>query len=190
MLDISARFARAAAIATAAFAFALLGGCASSVTRQEGAPAPHRLAAEQRLKPATLTVTPGVKASLDGNIKFNPDSLLNMINRRLELSGLTADNATHSIEVVIKDVRVRSTAAAVIFGFMAGDDRIVGDVYLNDTSGRMLDRFEVSASYALGGWAGGQDDMRMSWLYEEFSKVLITELKGETAATGTRAPGR
>jgi hypothetical protein len=99
---------------------------------------------------------------------------------------MKSDVATLSIDIVIKDVRVRSTAAAVLFGFMAGDDRIVGDVELKNASGRILDRFEISASYALGGWAGGQDDMRLNWLYEEFSKVLISELKGAAAKTGSR----
>lgn len=190
MLDISARFGRATAVALTVFSFGQLGGCASGVARQEGSAAPHRIAAEQKVKPVSLTVTPGVKASLDDNIKFNPDTLLSMINRRLELNGMIADQGTLSIEIVIKDVRVRSTAVAVLFGFMAGDDRIVGDIFLKDASGRMLDRFEVSASYALGGWAGGQDDMRMSWLYEEFSKVLIAELMGGADKPGSQGQGR
>lgn len=166
----------------------LCSGCASGVTRPDGAAASHRLAADQKVTSATLTVTQGVKASLDDNIKFNPDMLLDMINRRLELNGIKADKAPLSLDIVIKDVRVRSTAAAIVFGFMAGDDRIVGDVYLKDSSGRILDRFEVSASYALGGWAGGQDGMRMSWLYEEFSKVLVSELKSGAVASANQAP--
>jgi len=188
MFDFSRCAARLLGIAFAVSAVGLLGGCASGVTRPEGAAASHRLAADQRVKAATLKVTPEVKASLDDNIKFNPDMLADMINRRLELNGIKADKATLSIEIVIKDVRVRSTAAAVLFGFMAGDDRIVGDVYLMDGPRKILDRFEVSASYALGGWAGGQDGMRMNWLYEEFSKVLVGELKGGPVATGNQAP--
>jgi len=153
-------------------------GCASGVTRETGSATPNRLASGQTVKAATIEVTPEVKASLDDNIKFNPDTLLGMVNRRLELMGLSANNALLSLNIVIKDVRVRSTAAAVLFGFMAGEDRILGEVQLKDGSGRFLDRFNVSASYALGGIAGGQDETRLSWLYEEFSKLLIAELKG------------
>jgi len=36
----------------------------------------------------------------------------------------------------------------------------------------------VTASYALGGFGGGQDEMRMSWLYEAFAKALVSEITG------------
>ena len=157
----------------------LLGGCASGVTRQDSAPTIHRMSAGQKVKNVSLSMTPEVKASLNDNIKFNPDSLATMVNRRLELNGLSAQDGSHSLNIVVKEVRVRSTIAAVMFGFMAGNDKVVGDVEVKDAAGKTLDKFEISASYALGGWGGGQDDSRMNWLYEEFSKHLVTQLKGE-----------
>jgi len=39
-------------------------------------------------------------------------------------------------------------------------------------------KFNVSASYGLGGIAGGQDDVRMNWLYEKFAEHTIAELSG------------
>lgn len=47
---------------------------------------------------------------------------------------------------------------------------------LTDTTGKEIDRFEVSVSYALGGIAGGQDSARMSWLYEKFAEETVKEL--------------
>ncbi|MBI3044616.1 MAG: hypothetical protein HYY78_17500 [Betaproteobacteria bacterium] len=44
---------------------------------------------------------------------------------------------------------------------------------------KLLNQFEVSASYALGGLAGGQDEARMGWLYEEFAKLTLKELTGD-----------
>jgi hypothetical protein len=41
-----------------------------------------------------------------------------------------------------------------------------------------LNSFEVSASYALGGLAGGQDDARLSWLYEKFAELASKEITG------------
>ena len=171
---------RSAALLLAA-SIALLAGCASGVSRQDVTAPAHRLSANQKLNSATLSLTPEVKAKLDENIKFNPDNLATMINRRLELNDLSAKGASYSLHVVIKDVRVRQTVTAVLFGFLAGADSIAGDVELKDATGKVVDRFEISASYALGGWGGGQDDTRMNWLYEEFSKLLIVELKGESA---------
>ena len=79
---------------------------------------------------------------------------------------------------MITDIRVRSNFSAVMFGFMAGSDRIVGDVIARDAAGKELQRFTVSASYALGGIAGGQDETRMGWLYESFTKEFIKEITG------------
>ena len=78
--------------------------------------------------------------------------------------------------VEVKDIRVRSNFSAVMWGFMAGDDHIVGDIVVKATDGLEMDRFEVSSSYALGGFAGGQDSSRMGWLYEAFAEETIKEL--------------
>ena len=78
----------------------------------------------------------------------------------------------------MKDFRVRSNFTAVMFGFMAGNDSITGDVVLRDAAGKELNRFEVSASYALGGLAGGMDDARMGWLYEKFAELTVENLGG------------
>jgi hypothetical protein len=41
-----------------------------------------------------------------------------------------------------------------------------------------MHRFTVSASYALGGFAG-MNETRMSWLFEKFSELTVAEIKGE-----------
>ena len=83
------------------------------------------------------------------------------------------------MEVLVKDMRVRSNFSAVMFGFMAGSDSVTGDVILKDPSGSEMDRFEVSVSYALGGLGGGHDSARMGWLYEKFAEETVNELIGE-----------
>jgi hypothetical protein len=79
--------------------------------------------------------------------------------------------------VVVDDIRVRGSFSAIMFGFMAGDDHLKGTATLyRHADGKPLGSFGVKISYALGGWAGGQDTARLSWLYEEFSKKLAEEL--------------
>jgi glucose dehydrogenase len=76
----------------------------------------------------------------------------------------------------VSNIRVRSNFSAVMWGFMAGNDTITGDIIIKDQNGEVLDQFEVSAAYALGGLAGGQDDARMGWLYESFAEETLKEL--------------
>jgi hypothetical protein len=47
---------------------------------------------------------------------------------------------------------------------------------IKSPSGEMLDEFTISASYALGGAIGGQDSVRLNWLYEEFAEEMADEL--------------
>lgn len=75
--------------------------------------------------------------------------------------------------------RVRSSFSAVMFGFMADSDSIDGKVREFNQEGRQVHSFDVSASYALGGIAGG-DGTRMNWLYDKFTELTIAELTGNT----------
>lgn len=72
-----------------------------------------------------------------------------------------------------------------MFGFMAGDDHIHGTVIVRSPDGTELQRFNVNTSYALGGFAGGQTDARMGWLYETFAKHVVDELTGKAQTPPT-----
>ncbi len=61
---------------------------------------------------------------------------------------------------------------------MAGDDHIKGDVLVRAPDGTELQSFSVNASYAFGGLGGGQDSVRMNWLYENFAKRVAEEVTG------------
>ena len=102
-----------------------------------------------------------------------------MIERHLDGRGLLNNQSNQTVEVSINSFRVRSGFSAVMFGFMAGSDSIQGVVAVKNAAGQYIKRAEVSASYALGGIAGGQDSSRMGWLYEEFAKHVVAELTGE-----------
>jgi len=164
-----------------------LGACGGNVTRHESSAAVVTPLANAQTRKATLLVHDEVKAKLAGNVKFNDAELVSMINRRLETAGALAEDAPYTVEVLITDVRVRSTFSAVMWGFMAGDDHISGTVELRNADKKPVHKFDVKASYALGGFAGGQDASRMGWLYEKFSELVVAELRGTQVATA--APG-
>lgn len=158
----------------------ILGGCASGVTREPTASVERMSApAFEQFASVSLSMTAEAKEKAIENLKFNPDELLSHVRRALDARSLlngTADKPLPRLEVVVKDMRVRSNFSAIMWGFMAGADSIHGDIVLTDSTGKEIDRFEVSTSYALGGIAGGQDSTRMSWLYEKFAEETVKEL--------------
>lgn len=172
-------------IAVVATAF-MLGGCASGVTRTPSALAERVSApAYSQFSSVSLSLTKEAREKEVENLKFNPDELLGYVKRALDAQSLlnaSADKPLPKLEVVIKDMRVRSNFSAIMWGFMAGSDSIQGDVVLTDPAGKEIDRFEVSTSYALGGLAGGQDSTRMSWLYEKFAEETVKELAKQQKA--------
>jgi hypothetical protein len=134
----------------------------------------------EKFSAVKVELTPQAQNKLSDNIKFQADALQSNVQRRLSADGLFASDQPYQIQVKVKDIRVRSTLSAVMLGFMAGDDHIVGDVVILDSDNRPLYQFEVAASYALGGFAGGQDGMRMNWLYERFAELTSKEIRTGT----------
>jgi len=163
------------------FAAALvLAGCASGVKHEPSQTAENvSLSANNQVDSVSLSMTAEAKKQVAENLKFDPDELLDHVKRALEANSLinsSADMPRPDLEIQVKDIRVRSNFSAVMWGFMAGADSVVADIILKDSAGTELDRFEVSASYALGGLGGGQDAARMGWLYEKFAEETVKEL--------------
>lgn len=135
---------------------------------------------ENPLTDITVGLTDEATQKLGDNLKFNQNELLEHVKRALEANKFYVAKAVKpgmTMEVVVKDIRVRSNFSAIMFGFMAGSDSVTGDIVIKNPNGQEVDRFEVSASYALGGIAGGVDSSRMSWLYENFALETLNEIR-------------
>jgi hypothetical protein len=162
---------------------AALAACSTGVTRHDD---PDRRAAYfagggKVASDVSLSLNDTAKGKLADNLGFDHDRLLAAVKRAMDARGLLAKApgvAAPSIEIIVTDIRVRSNFSAVMFGFMANNDSITGDVIARDITGKEVQRFQVSASYALGGLAGGQDATRMEWLYNAFAAEMIKELTG------------
>ena len=161
---------------------AALAACSSGVTRHDD---PERRAAYfakggKVARTVTLSRNEAAPAKLRDNPGFEEWRLHDAVKRVLDAQGLlakTPDPALPTIEIVVTDIRVRSGFSAFMFGVMAGNDSITGDVIARDGAGKEVQRFNVSASYALGGAASG-NAMRMGWLYDAFAKEVHKELTG------------
>ena len=122
-----------------------------------------------------VTMSPQAKSQLADNLKFNIDALRSKVGLALDSKNLVAKDGDFELLVTVDDIRVRGTFSAMALGFLAGDDHLYGTATLR-RGAKTLGSFEIKTSWALGGIAGGQDDARLGWLYEEFAKQLAEEL--------------
>jgi Domain of unknown function (DUF4410) len=152
-----------------------LAGCAGTI--KQDARVQGDVSRIEGVAAVQVQMSPDASKQLADNAQFNRDELAAYLRRRLEGKGLIAPGATHKVDIVVTDIRVRSAFSAVMFGVLAGDDHVVGRVRVLDTAGRPLRSFEVNANYALGGWGGGQDGTRLGWLYDKFSELAAAELE-------------
>ena len=162
-----------------------LAACSSGVQRapEVGLQQPQFDDPGERAGSLVVKLSDEARTEASDNLKFNQEDLHQTIRRALEINGLLAeqyDSDLPAIEITVTSVRVRSNFSAIMFGFMAGDDHIDGDVTVVSADGRTLQKFGVSASYALGGLGGGQDSARLDWLYENFAERMTEELTGRT----------
>lgn len=160
-------------LSTIAFVL-VLSACASQVARAPDATSDQREPV-RALSAYSVTMSPQANAQLTDNLKFNIETLRTKVGQALEAKGLIAKDGDFEMQVVVDDIRVRGTFSAVMFGFMAGDDHLYGTVTLR-RGDKTLGSFGIKTTWALGGIAGGQDDARLGWLYEEFAKQVAVEL--------------
>ena len=167
--------------ATAAALFVLviaLTGCAAGI-KPEVSNAPYAYDG-RKFDRVTVQMSPQAKKELPDNLDFDAKTFEAELTKVMDAGQLLQSGSDSRVLVTVKDIRSRSTLNAVLWGFMAGDDHVVGDVTLLGAGDRPLHKFEVSASYALGGLAGGTDT-RMGWLYRRFAELTMQELKGAKA---------
>jgi hypothetical protein len=165
----------------------LLTACAGTVKREAGQM--NKTYATAGISAVAVKLTPEAQALLKDNPQFNANDLQGFIQRRLEGNGSFSATATERVEVVVTSIRMRSMASAVILGVLAGADHVEGKVRVLSPEGRRLHSFDVTASYAFGGYAGG-DSTRMGWMYDKFSELVLSELTGTTGAASVDRKNR
>jgi hypothetical protein len=165
----------------------LLTACAGTVKREAGQM--NKTYATVGISAVQVKLTPQAQALQNDNPQFSANELQGFIQRRLEGNSLISATANERVEVVVTSFRVRSTASAVIFGVLAGTDHMEGKVRVLNPDGKRLHSFDVNATYGFGGYAGG-DSMRMGWMYEKFSELVLSELTGTTSATSVDRKNR
>jgi hypothetical protein len=159
-------------------------GCASGYTRgpEPGAATAFKASSENPISEVTVELTPKVQEQLKDSLKFDQQALLRTVELALsnrQLLSQEKKNGVFVLQIMVTHVRARNTFNAVMWGAMSGNDSIKGDITVRNATGGIIDRYHVDTSYALGGFAGGQDAARMNWLYEAFAKQVVHALTGE-----------
>lgn len=156
----------------------LLTACAGTAARKESTNN-ATAAGVLRVKTVDARVSPKAKEQLPDNIKFDLNTLGSTVERALSASKLQDAAGVNTLDVEVTNVYIRGTFTAVMFAVLAGADNISGDVRVLDPGGRVLRSFEVSASYAFGGFAGAQDSVRLNYLYEKFAGLTRDQLRDQ-----------
>jgi len=164
---------------TSIAAMALLcAACAGTAHRTE-APGTAGAAGALKVKSVEARVSAKAKEQLADNIKFDLNTLRSTVERTLSASNLEDAGVAATLDVEVTNVYIRGSFTATMFGFFAGADNIAGNVRVLDLEGKVLRSFDVDASYALGGFAGGQDSVRLNYLYEKFAELTRDQLRAE-----------
>ena len=184
---------RAVRLTVALGALLALAGCASGVKRAEDHKAAlFKPSAEIPIGQINVSATPEAIAKIEeAKKKFSPELLKGSLMTALSAQQLLAPNGQGGLvmDVVVTRVRLRSTFNAIMWGAMSGNDAVEGQVTVKDVTGKVLDQFAVNASYALGGFGGGQDATRTGWLYEAFAKEVAAQYAPEPAG-GSKTAAR
>jgi Domain of unknown function (DUF4410) len=162
----------------------LLSSCASSVQRSDSAS--NYVYSGEKFQSVEVVLSEKGKKELADNLKFDPAELHLQIARRMEEKGLIQNPSENRVRVEITDIRIRGTFVAIMLGIFAGADYVNGKVSVLDASGRPKHEFVSKASWALGGWGGGQDSSRLPWIYEKFAVVTVDEIMGVRKETGKK----
>ena len=157
----------------------LFTACSSSVKRADGFLNYKYMG--QKFNKINISLSSEAQDKYAGKTLFNPGRLSWAIKRQIKDKGLFSEISEDLIEIVVTDIRTRSSFSADMFGVMAGADRLEGDVFIKDAEGKVLNSFRISASYALGGRYGGNDDIRMEWLYGKFAQITVQNILGKKA---------
>jgi hypothetical protein len=166
-------------IFAANFAFV---GCASTVKTHEGSANVSKVVtAEKPLSDMTITLTPEAKKKLEeGGKGFNPEKLMVIVRQNLEERKLLNPEGAGDLtaEMVITDVNVRSVAAAVMFGFLAGSDRVAGDINFYSKNRKKETGLAFTYTMALGGLSVSDQDRRFNMIYNGVSEEIVKVITG------------
>jgi len=159
------------------FSFIVLitSSCGSVVTRQPSNESGRKQAIINEIGDVSISIAPEAYEQVSEYEKFSTDDLRRSVVTELaKRNVLIVDPELPKMKVEVTNFRVRSGAAAVIFGVLAGRDNLAANITILSVEGNEMDNFEVSTSYMWGGYLGGSYD-RVSYLYNSFAKNLADE---------------
>ena len=159
---------------------AMLAACSSNV--RMGSSTGYAYSGEKYGK-VLIVLSDAVASNKDKAYRADDLALDSHIIAAMKASNLYDEHSPGAVRVTVNSIRVRNTFNAVMFGFMAGSDNIDGTVQLLDEQQKARTSFNVTASYSLGGFGGGQSDARLGWLRDKFAELTVDTILGKVEKT-------
>lgn len=156
--------------------FSIISGCSSHVALSDNSKG-YQYKGERYGK-VVISYSEEISQDSSKMERLDQMNLENTIVRFLRSEKLYDESSSDTVRIEIQKIHVRNAFNAIMFGFMSGSDNIEGLVVL-EKSNKDLANFDVSASYALGGFAGGQNDARLGWLSEKFAELTSKTIVGK-----------
>lgn len=159
----------ARAFAYGMFAVTLVGCSTGGVKRDES------LGKLADPKVASVKAYFSEEAKMVDNKAFNVGFLRDEVSKQLRAKDLLDARSTQRMEVEVTHVYFRSTGAAVMLGAMAGNDEVMGNVYVKGPNGKLLSKLEVVVSSPSGGFLA-QAGNRLQGMYALFAARVVRGL--------------
>ena len=153
-----------------------IAGCASTVRMDGNDKLTNYSHHGEKYNAIAVSWSDSLAADADKVSRIHDLRLDKAIANHLIKSRLYDTQSAYSIDVLVTDFRFRNAANAILFGFLSGSDNLDGVVTLKNPDGTQLVRFTISASYALGGVGGGNNEDRLGWLSGKFADLAANTI--------------
>lgn len=128
-----------------------------------------------------VQVSDAVKSTLPKNTAFDAEVMEKKAHKRFLDNGLISESSPYKAVISVKRVFIRDGVSAAMFGFLAGEDRIIGNVQVISKGGQLKESFEVKAGNSIGGLAASIASARADWMYGKFVKLTVQVFTGVKA---------
>lgn len=143
-------------------------GCTGMVGLNSEQQAMEIAAQKYRFSSINISLADGAVTTKSTRRYFDKEEFLQSIQKQFDKHGLIQSKSNLNLEIIIKRVKIRSQLNALLP--LPGNDKIEAQVAIQE-NGKVLDKFKVNSSYALGGTANALAIVRTHLLYSNFSKM-------------------
>ncbi len=136
------------------------------------------IAKHYQFKSVQITYNSKAKRKLKKYPGYQSGGLMKKLSGYLKKEGLISENSAYVLEVKVTDIFLRSKVEAFLLP-ISNPDKIKTNVMVKDMSGKVIEKFRVDSSYALGGATSLVLRVRTSYLFKNLAQLLSDVFTGK-----------